>query len=87
VSAGEPAEELLRIVRGRPTPEELAAVSVVLYALAGQRRERQAEQAEKEYWDLVAADGLEARSVLRRLRGGARSWTATPFPTWRAWRG
>ncbi|MFG1666873.1 acyl-CoA carboxylase subunit epsilon [Streptomyces sp. Y7] len=82
-----PDDGMLRIVRGRPTPEELAAVSVVLYALAAQRRERQAEREEREYWDLVAVEHAASRSVIRRLRRAARSWTAIPFPTWRAWRG
>ncbi|MCQ9184202.1 acyl-CoA carboxylase subunit epsilon [Streptomyces sp. IBSBF 2953] len=90
MSAGEPAGEALRVVRGQPTPEELAAVSAVLYALAAQRREQrraQAEREEREYWDLVAAEHASSRSLLRRLRRAARPWTAIPFPTWRAWRG
>jgi hypothetical protein len=87
VSAGEGNDEPLRILRGRPTPEEVAAVSVVLYALAAQGRERRAEQEDREYWDLVAAEDLASRSVIRRLRRDARPWTAIPFPTWRAWRG
>ncbi|MGW2651105.1 acyl-CoA carboxylase epsilon subunit [Streptomyces sp. NPDC001393] len=82
--AQEPDRGQLRIVRGRPTPEELAALAAVLYALAAQRRERQAEREEKEYRDLIAAGGAVSRSVLRSPGRNARPWTTIPFPTWRA---
>jgi hypothetical protein len=68
VSGEEQQRPLLRVVRGEPTAEELAALTVVVAALS-QRRERRGPVP-------VGAWADQGRAHRRPLRHGAGGWRA-----------
>ncbi|WP_246078787.1 acyl-CoA carboxylase subunit epsilon [Modestobacter excelsi] len=65
---GTPAP-LLRVVRGQPTPEELAALTVVVAALAQQQRPRRRPTP-------VGAWASRTEAVRTPLRHGPGGWLA-----------
>jgi hypothetical protein len=66
---GEPAAPLLRVVRGNPTDEELAALTVVVAALSRARRPRPVTP--------VGAWASPADRHRRPLRPGPGGWRAS----------
>jgi hypothetical protein len=68
VTSPEPARPLLRVVRGEPTAEELAALTVVVAALSRRRPRRRPTP--------VGAWASPADRVRRPLQPGPGGWRA-----------
>ncbi len=68
----EPARPLLRVVRGEPTPEELAALTVVVAALSQRRPRRRVTP--------VGAWASNAALVRRPMQTGPGGWRAAGRP-------
>jgi hypothetical protein len=73
VSDDQPAQPLLRVVRGDPTPEELAALVAVVTARAAASAPGTARPR--------AAWGDPARAVRRPVTPGPDGWRASARPT------
>ena len=67
----EPAPPLLRIVKGDPTPDEVAALVAVVSAMAAGAQAQGAKAAPKPEW------GAHHRKVRGTHRHGPGAWRAT----------
>ncbi len=65
---------VLRVIRGEPTADELAAVVVVLAARAGQVGGEPAPQPARSQWS------AKARRMRPRLTPGPGAWRASALP-------
>jgi hypothetical protein len=71
-SSGQAAVPLLRIVRGSPTPEEVAAVVAVVATMGAGDEPRQPAE--------MAAWADRGRSLRQPIDHGAHAWRASALP-------
>ncbi|AYY14405.1 acyl-CoA carboxylase subunit epsilon [Actinobacteria bacterium YIM 96077] len=71
----EETEPLVRVVRGNPTDDELAALTTVIVAKAAATAEARAPQPRPSTW------AAYWRSVRPQLRPGPGAWRASGLPT------